>query len=378
MKTRSAEIAGGGIAGLAIGWGLARYGWRVRIHERASEIREIGAGILLMNNSLSIFDHYGIADLILHRAVPISATERREYDGRLIERRALPGADRWTAVPRADLVNGLAEAARREGAEIITNSTAVSADPSGTLTLESGEVARADLVIAADGFRSRLRDQLGLTLFAKERGSGATRLLLPRTKAEAEPIAREYWSGKMRVGITPCTPDITYVYMSCPNDDLRGAAVPIDAAYWQDAFPGIPDFFHRMPQVLAVTRHPYAHAVSRAWSNGQAALIGDAAHSFPPTLGQGAGMAIFNGYALVRMLEKGNDISETLKEWETRFRWVADRTQRWSLAIDALTTHWPRPLSVMRRSILWAIGRSKKLNSRVRVADRIRLVGAHF
>ena len=55
MSRRTAVIAGGGIGGLAVGWALARYGWQVRVHERSPEIREIGAGILLMSNSISIF-----------------------------------------------------------------------------------------------------------------------------------------------------------------------------------------------------------------------------------------------------------------------------------------------------------------------------------
>ena len=46
--TRTAEIAGGGIGGLATATLLARDGWRVRVHERGDQIREIGAGIYII------------------------------------------------------------------------------------------------------------------------------------------------------------------------------------------------------------------------------------------------------------------------------------------------------------------------------------------
>jgi 2-polyprenyl-6-methoxyphenol hydroxylase-like FAD-dependent oxidoreductase len=39
-----AEIAGAGISGLTAAAALAKAGWRVRVHERSEELREIGAG----------------------------------------------------------------------------------------------------------------------------------------------------------------------------------------------------------------------------------------------------------------------------------------------------------------------------------------------
>lgn len=373
---RTAEIAGGGIAGLSLAWALARYGWRVRVHERGAEIREIGAGIFLMSNSLSIFERHGIAAPILARSVRLEATERREFDGRLIQRRSLAGDDRWVVVPRSDLVLGLAEAARREGAEIATGQVVTSIDPAGELVLASGEVRRADLVVATDGFRSRLRDQLGLTLFARERKSGATRLILHRGPAEAQNMAREYWSGRRRVGIAPCAPDLTYTYLSCPNADRRGVALPLDIESWRRAFPAIADFFDRLPEAFDATRHSYAHVRSRAWSRGRAAILGDAAHALPPTLAQGAGLAIANGYALAKELEREGDVAAALAQWERSYRPIADQTQRWSILLDVMTTRWPRPLSAVRRGILWGIGRSNWINYRIRVADRVRVAAA--
>ena len=378
IKRRTAVIAGGGIGGLAVGWALARYGWQVRVHERGPEIREIGAGILLMSNSISIFEHYGFADLILARAIAYEGSLRLEHDGRLIQRSDLRGDYRWMGVTRSDLVLGLAEAARRQGVEIITDSEAVGIDPTGTLTLANGAVERADLVIAADGFRSVLRDQLGLTMRASDRRSGATRLLIKRTDAESEPIFREYWSGRRRVGIGPVAPDLTYAYLSCPHSDARGCAMPIDIDSWRAAFPGIPDFFDRLANPHSIARHSYAHAVVSKWSHGRAVVLGDAAHAFPPALGQGAGIAITNGYALARMLDREGDIEMALRDWEQRFRWIADQTQTWSLRIDSLTTQWPRPLSFVRRAMLWGIGQLSAMNSRVRVADRIDLAGPKF
>lgn len=49
---RHAEIAGAGIAGLGLACQLAESGWTVRVHERAHEVRESGAGIALGQNGV--------------------------------------------------------------------------------------------------------------------------------------------------------------------------------------------------------------------------------------------------------------------------------------------------------------------------------------
>src|SRR5581483_4372816 len=49
---RRAEVAGAGLAGLTVAAVLAQRGWKVRVHEQAGELREIGAGIYLFENAL--------------------------------------------------------------------------------------------------------------------------------------------------------------------------------------------------------------------------------------------------------------------------------------------------------------------------------------
>ncbi|GLK83806.1 FAD-dependent oxidoreductase [Ancylobacter defluvii] len=371
MGERTAEIAGGGIAGLACGWALALRGWKVRVHERSPEIREVGAGIYLMRNTVSIFEYHGIAGTILRNSVTLTGTERRDAEGRLIQHRSFDPAEPWYVLPRADLVLGLAEAARRAGVEIVTDSMITGMHADGTVVTAAGERRRVDLAVAANGFRSRLRDALGLTGLVEERSAGATRLLIPRGAAEADLVMREYWSGKRRIGITPSSPGLTYAYLSCPNDDARGTALPLDTASWKAAFPALAGFFDRIPEDTALVRHAYPLAKAKAWSNGRAAIVGDAATALPPTLAQGAGLAITNGYSLAKTLEGHRDVTAGLKAWEAEYRWISDQTQNWSARLDSLTTHWPPALAPLRRGVIWAIG--AVLNDRVRVADRVRL-----
>ena len=61
-QQRTAEIAGAGLAGLAAATALAQQGWQVRVHERGSELREIGAGIYLWKNVLDALRELGVYD----------------------------------------------------------------------------------------------------------------------------------------------------------------------------------------------------------------------------------------------------------------------------------------------------------------------------
>src|SRR3954471_22439110 len=158
--TRSAEIVGGGFAGLAAACALAQRGWRVRVHERADRLRTAGAGINVYGTGLRVVEALGALEETIRDGARAKLRETRDQDNRLLS------VHHWNVrvygVLRQRMIDALSFAARRAGAEIITSSEAVSATPEGELQLASGERVRGDLVVAADGVNSRLRDGLGL------------------------------------------------------------------------------------------------------------------------------------------------------------------------------------------------------------------------
>jgi 2-polyprenyl-6-methoxyphenol hydroxylase-like FAD-dependent oxidoreductase len=80
-NARTAEIAGAGLAGLAVAVALAQRGWRVRVHEKGKELREIGAGIYLFENALNALRALGVYDAIVASGVRYSQP-RLLYDHR--------------------------------------------------------------------------------------------------------------------------------------------------------------------------------------------------------------------------------------------------------------------------------------------------------
>jgi 2-polyprenyl-6-methoxyphenol hydroxylase-like FAD-dependent oxidoreductase len=366
---RHAEIAGGGIGGLSSALMLARQGWTVRVHERSPEVREIGTGIYLKNNAIEVLEEIGIFGHLAPDGVRLERSQVLDRDGRIMQDRILVDRTRVHAFRRQALIEVLRDAAERLGVEIVTSSTAIAADPTGELWLEGGRRLRADLVIAADGMRSQVRDSLGVGGGYKWLPTIVNRYLIPSREITPDLITREHWSGRRRIGITACGNDLTYVYQVCPEWDQAAKVLPSNVALWSTAFPRLRRAFEILSQTEA-TQHNFSIGRCPRWHKGRVAVIGDAAHGMPPTLGQGVGLTLMNARALVLVLSRSRTVAEALPVWEEAVRLISDRTQRWAMRYDFFTRQWPTPLWFMRPAIIWAFRSVPALNRRMRIADQ--------
>ncbi len=366
---RHAEIAGGGIGGLGLGMMLAADGWTVRVHERSPAIREVGAGLYIKNNSLRVLEQYGVVEELEPYGTWLKHRRVRNAQGKVMTEHETTGHRRCLVTPRQALVEVLARRAEAYGVEVVTGSQIAGIEPQGALIGADGKRYAADLVIAADGYKSRLRDGLGIKSSWRDLDTLINRYLVDTRSFTREDVTTEHWSGHRRIGITPSGPNQSYVYVVMPRGDAPGATLPLDLASWNQSHP----FLKEELAILAAspsTQYPYAVVTVDRWSEGRGAIIGDAAHGLPPTLGQGAGLTLMNSYALTRVLADATDIPAALKQWETTVRFISDATQRWALRYDWFTRQWPTSLSIFRPLIVSAFGRSKYLTEKLRMADR--------
>lgn len=362
---RHAEIAGGGIGGLGLGLMLAHNGWSVRIHERSPVIREIGSAISLRNNCITVLERYGA----FARIEPLGSMLQEEfhYDahGRFVQKRSLTGQHRTLVISRQALVEGLAAAAREAGAEIVTASQIVSADPAGTLIDERGGRWLADLVVGADGVNSKVRPAVGAGSTFEILDTRVDRYLIKTRAFASEGQMFEHWSRDRRVGIMPGGPGLTYVYTVMPANDEAAGRHPLDVENWTRAFPTLRGAFEELSRNES-TQSLYPLVRCPRWSSGRIALLGDAAHGMPPTLGQGAGLTMMNGHALATLVSRMDDVPQALRRWERSVRYISDTTQRWAIRYNRFTRYWP---PAVRPQVIWAFGRFKALNRRMRLAD---------
>ena len=328
---RHAEIAGAGFAGLAAAIALRQRGWSVRVHEVDPELRAFGAGIFIWENGLRVLQALDAYEVVRDGAFAAPAYETRT-DGACLAFERINYGQRYRllTMTRQHLYAALLAAARRAGAEIFAGSGAAGADADGTLVMEDGRRLRADLVIAADGVRSRVRDSLGIGQTRKKYKDGIIRVLVPRgvlTGGQWDHVI-DFWNTEgrtLRILYTPCGENALYMAMMAAAEDAAASAIPVDPRVWTAAFP---ELAPAIEAIGASGRYDvYETTKLERWSAGRVAIVGDSAHAMPPTLAQGAGCAMMNALGLAEALEEHTDVEATLAAWEARERPLTDFTQ---------------------------------------------------
>lgn len=350
MQPGRAEIVGAGFGGLVAAIALGQRGWTVRVHERRDSLRGEGYGIAIHNNMARIFAAFGILDRVLAGGMKIDRRDSVDASGRVIMTRKTVRSP--YRVDRQHIIALLAERAKEAGADIFFNSPVQSADPEGAITLENGQKLSADIVVAADGVNSTIRDAHALLdrrIWGRDCG---VRINIPRRAEEIAVDDRdgtvmiEAWAEKRRVLYCPVTKGEYYVLLTCTTRDTAAIASPIDPDIWARSFPSMRGLFVRMRDEAEWSQSHWAHFQTirlKRWSRGRIAVIGDAAHAMPPYLAQGAGHAMMNALGLAEALQHATAIESALVEWERRERPLTEHTQLWTRIYGA-TMFLPKPM----------------------------------
>jgi salicylate hydroxylase len=307
-------IAGAGIAGLVAGLALLQRGIDVEIFEQASELRELGAGVLIALGLEPAM--LGIASEPLGKQIRLFSTGRtwKLFDLG-VSSRAIYGAPYWM-VHRGDFHRVLVDAFEtRAPGKLHLDSRCAGFEEEGAgirLKLASGERIRGDVVAGADGVHSEIRRQIGGDSRPFFAGVSAWRGLVPM---ERLPSAMQRDVGTNWVG--PGGHVITYPVRRGELLNFvgifEGESWPVES--WTEqgtreacsaSFAGWNAEIHAIIENLDV---PYKWALLGRepldrFVAGRACLIGDAAHPTLPFLAQGANMAIEDGMVLARCLER--------------------------------------------------------------------------
>ncbi len=345
----------------------------MRVHERAPTLRPGGFGLAVHANGVRVLKALRAFDLATVSACRFGGRETRDGANQVTSR--LRYKNSMYRCARRQIIEALQQRALESGVEIVTNSEVVQATAEGSMVMADGRRIEADLVVAADGVNSRLRDSLGLLDERQRLPDGAMRLMISRIPDEiagaSDGTSIEYWSKARRLIYSPCSKTELYIALSCLASDELGQRVPIDVESWENTFPAISHLIRRIRVEAPWDRVqwvPFQVIRLKSWSVGRAAVVGDAAHAMAPNLGQGALCAMMNGLALAVALSEKNSVEEGLQLWERRERPLIEHTQRMSSIYGAVTS-WP---SWLRSATFWLTSNVKWLNWQfIRTAEHI-------
>lgn len=330
-------IAGGGIGGLVAALSLARVDRTVRVLEQAPAFGEIGAGLQLAPNAARILDSLGVLDHAMKNAF---------LPGRLVLRDAITGGEvtalrigeafeahygfPYFVTHRADLHAALVEACELDPRiELLAGSKVVGFEqgPEGVVvSCEGGTTFSASVLIGADGIRSHIRSELVGDGEPVSTGYVAYRGTVPVQDVQAAMGGAELTD--MVIWMGPAMHLVQY--------PVRGGEVCNQVAVFQsrrfkagESDWGGPE---ELDEIFAQAYGPVRDAAklmnrercwpmfdrppAAGWSQGNVALLGDAAHPMFQYLAQGACQAMEDAAELARSLASHADTHLALQSYE--------------------------------------------------------------
>ncbi len=353
----SIAIVGAGVGGLTAALSLHAAGSEdVMVLEAAREIRDVGVGINLPPHAVRELSELGLGDALERVGVPTKELAYYDPTGRLIwaEPRGLDAGYKWPqySIHRGTLQRLLADAVRQRlgqsSIHVAQRVTGVKAEQSGNdkVIIEAIDLANdgvtfhaADVVIAADGIRSPVRD----SLYDSAIPLASNGWVMYRGVTTSAP----FLTGRsmviigdetQRVVIYPIAEGVLNWLLVRPKDMTRQDAelgnwnVPVStgaiAAFVQDYRFDWLDVHALVASASEAYEYPMADIDPLPrWVFGRCALLGDAAHAMYPFGSNGASQAILDARVLAYELAKAANIDDGLRGYESHRRPVASEVQ---------------------------------------------------
>lgn len=336
-------IVGGGIGGLSAAICLSAIGIEVEVFERASEIRESGAGVSLWPNATRVLAQMGLLQKCLEKGTPLSSLELKNLQGKILLHTRIDHEETPVlCMRRPDLLAILhAEVSAKSiflnhNCKKITNAGAKVA-----IEFEGQEARVFDAVVGADGSRSLVRAYVtGLTQMPVYRGyaiwRGVTKFDLG---AHSSNMTQETWGTGRRFGILPIGGKALCWYATDTRPEEHDDSSKNHKSELLRLFSGWPD------PILEIIRTTPSHDILKngaadlglrgPWFNHNGAVIGDASHPLTPNVGQGCCLALEDSWALSRSLHRTREPNRIERAFE-----LFGRARRKRVPSIVRTTRW--------------------------------------
>jgi FAD-dependent urate hydroxylase len=364
-------VVGAGVGGISIARGLLRDGHDVIVVEKRPDAAAGGGAVTIWSNGSTVLTQLGVdmtgAGQLISAVRVVTSAGRRlaNFDVTAVVKQL--GAP-VRMVPRRVLLERLLDGFPPDRIRCNCRVVAVVRSHDGVrVEFDDGSFAEGDLLVGADGLHSVVRDVLGARP-AVPTGWCSWQGLVTMPDVPEKHIAHIIVGERGSVGLWPAGGSNLQWWFDLPwSPDFQRPERPIEMI--RSHFTGWTDLIDRVLDTLTdddLAHSPFPHfrhPIPRAPGQGPLTLLGDAAHSMPPTLAQGTNQALLDTMVLCRALsELGNhgprkrDVSDALRSYEsTRQRKV--RAVSWMASLQVSHSEpMLRPASLISdRFMTWAL-----------------------
>ncbi|MEU6226710.1 FAD-dependent monooxygenase [Streptomyces sp. NPDC047042] len=297
MRRSPVLIVGAGPVGLALACALWQRGIEARVVEAQTEPHTGSRAVQLHPPTLGVLREIGILDEAEREGLRIRSTSYHLAGGRTL-RVALGTENEPLMLPQENTSRLLEGALERAGGRVERSFRVTDvATTGGVVTVKAEtphgpEVIEADWLVAADGVRSTVREQLGIDFAGSPVATGFL-LAEGRIDGAFERDAVHYFLGR----------NGSVVFAAMPGDRIRvSGAVP-------DSHPVTPEGVQRLldergpgditiDDLDMVNRFTSQERIASVLHTGRCFLVGDAAHTHSPLGGQGLNLGLQDAHNL--------------------------------------------------------------------------------
>ena len=347
-------IIGAGIGGLSLAIGLQKQGIECEIYESTPELNEVGAGIVLANNAMQVYKQFGLYEDLINIGNRISQMEITKPNLKPLSTIQLKTFEEkydvhGITIHRAHLQRYLSESF--SGAVHLNHPlNGLNFHQDGVSLKFNTQNVETKCLFGADGIHSVTRSALNLNEQIRNARQlcwrGVTEFALP---VKYDHTAIEVWGPGKRFGVNRLNKDQVYWYAL-----INGNEPPEEPL--EDVF----NEFH--PLIMDVLKSTAPKAIIcneiidlkpiHLWYNEFICLMGDAAHTTTPNLGQGACQAIEDGWVLSNLLGNAKNQKQTFAKFQDLRRKKAHGIVEKSWSLGKLSQIENRPLTWLRNGLM--------------------------